>query len=259
MIWIAFRITATFLATLMLTKFFLITWRWWGKDTIHHKFMRNVLKLVIWVAGLFVALSWLPEFGATAGALLAGSGIVALTIGLAAQESLGNLFNGLFMSVFKPLEVGDRIHLVNANITGIIEDLTVRHTVVRTFQNSRIIIPNSVISKELVENSNIINPQASQFIDVVVSYDSDIELARQIMANIIKNHPDFIDARVDKDAPLVPVFVRGLGLHGVELRASMWTASIANSFQACSEVRLELLKEFKNSGIKIATVSVLIS
>jgi small-conductance mechanosensitive channel len=210
--------------------------------------------IVIWAAGIMVSVSWLPFFSEAAVALLAGSGIAALTIGLAAQESLGNAFNGLFISIFKPFEVGDRIHLVNANITGFIEDITLRHTVIRTFMNSRIIIPNSVINKELIENSNFCNPQASSFIDVIITYDSDVELACEIMARVLGEHPAFVDTRKDLSLPKVPVFVRSLGLYGAELRASMWTETILNNFAACSDVRKKIIEEFENENIKISVM-----
>ena len=254
--WVTVRVIATLFVTVLVTRLFRMTWRRFGKDTIHQKFVKNFLSIVIWLIGIFVALSWLPYFSDAATALLAGSGLVVLTIGLAAQESLGNAFSGLFISMFKPFEVGDRVHLTNANITGFIEDITIRHTVVRTFMNSRIIVPNSVMNKELIENSNFCNPRASNFIDVTITYDSDVASACEIIANVIGGHPDFVDNRTpeqQKTAPLVPVFVRALGLYGVELRASMWTATIANNFAACSDVRKAILREFESAGVRIAS------
>ena len=176
-IWVTVRVVATLLATVLVTRLFRMAWRQFGKDTIHQKFVKNVLSIIIWLIGIFLALNWLPYFSDAATALLAGSGLVVLTIGLAAQESLGNAFSGLFISMFKPFEVGDRVHLTKADITGFIEDITIRHTVIRTFMNSRIIVPNSVMNKELIENSNFCNPRASNFIDVIITYDSDVETA----------------------------------------------------------------------------------
>ena len=255
-IWVTIRVVATLLATILVTRLFRSTWRRFGKDTIHQKFIKNVLSIIIWLIGIFVALNWLPRFSDAATALLAGSGLVMLTIGLAAQESLGNAFSGLFISMFKPFEVGDRVHLTNADITGFIEDITIRHTVIRTFMNSRIIIPNSVMNKELIENANFCNPRASNFIDVIITYGSDVETASEIISRVIKEHPDFVDNRtpMQQSEPLVvPVFVRALGLYGVELRASMWTATIANNFAACSDVRKKILQEFEQAGVRIAS------
>lgn len=257
--WVTMRIVATLLVTTLAIKIFRAVWRTFGKDTIHQKFIKNLLSAFIWAVGIVISLSWLPYFTDAAGALLAGSGIVAITIGLAAQESFGNAFNGLFISLFKPFEVGDRVHLVNADITGFVEDITIRHTVIRTFTNSRIIIPNSVINQELIENSNFCNPQASSFIDVIVTYDSDIAKACEIIAEVIGGHKDFVDTRTTDQkevAPKVPVFVRSLGLHGAELRASMWTERVDNNFAASSEVRRNILDEFKKVGIRIATAKI---
>jgi len=259
-VWVMVRVVATLMATVIATRIFRMTWRRFGRDTIHQKFIKNVLSIIIWLIGLFLALNWLPYFSDAATALLAGSGLVVLTIGLAAQESLGNAFSGLFISMFKPFEVGDRVHLTNANITGFIEDITIRHTVIRTFMNSRIIIPNSVMNKELIENANFCNPRASNFIDVIISYGSNVDIASEIIANVISSHPDFVDPRTPEQmgtAPPVRVFVRALGLYGVELRASMWTATIANNFAACSDVRLGILKEFEAAGIVIASSKII--
>ena len=258
--WVTVRVIATLLATVLVTRLFRMTWRAFGKDTIHQKFVKNVLSIIIWLIGIFLALNWLPYFSDAATALLAGSGLVVLTIGLAAQESLGNAFSGLFISMFKPFEVGDRVHLTNADITGFIEDITIRHTVIRTFMNSRIIVPNSVMNKELIENANFCNPQASNFIDITITYDSDVTTACEIISRVIKEHPDFVDNRTpmqQKEPLVVPVFVRALGLYGVELRASMWTATIANNFAACSDVRKRILYEFNAANVRIASSKII--
>lgn len=254
------RIVAVLIITLLTTKIFRIIWRLFKNDTLHQKFIYNVLCVAIWTTGIIIAFSKHPNFADAAVALLAGSGIIAITIGLAAQESFSNALNGLFISMSKPFETGDRIHLVNANITGFVEDITIRHTVIRTFINSRIIIPNSVINQELIENSNFCNPQASSFIDVIITYDSDIIKACDIMAQVIGSHAGFVDTRTPEQRetdPKVPVFVRALGLYGVELRASMWTANISSNFAACSDVRKSIFYEFKKAEICIASSKII--
>jgi len=259
-LWIMARVFMTLLSTMIVAKIFRVIWGIFGKNTIHQKFVQNVLIVIIWIVGIVLALGRFPQFSDAAAALIAGSGIAAITIGLAAQESLGNAFNGLFISISKPFEVGDRIHLVNANITGFVEDITIRHTVIRTFMNSRIIIPNSVINQELIENSNFCNPQASSFIDVIITYDSDVAKASEVMAKVIGEHADFIDTRTPEQQeinPKVPVFVRALGLYGVELRASMWTATVTNNFAACSDVRKNLLNEFEKAEIRISSSKII--
>jgi len=245
----------TLIVTFIITKLFRVIWRRFNTTTLHLLFLKNVLSVVIGVFGFFIALSWFPNFTTAATALFAGSGIIALVIGLALQEPLSNIFGGLILSISKPFEVGDRVHLVNAQITGTVEDITIRHTVIRSFINSRIVVPNSVIKQELIENSHLTDRHASQFIDVTITHDSDIDAACRIIVGAISGHPDFIDTRTEDSkatTDLVPVFVRAITLHGVELRASMWTASVITNFAACSDVRHEILREFNKAGIEFA-------
>lgn len=227
-------------------------------DKLYWKFAHNVIAILIYVAGILFALGQLPNFNSGIETLLAGSGIAALALSLAAQESLGNAINGIVLTISKPFEVGDRVRLVNADITGYIEDITLRHTVIRTFMNSRIIVPNSTINNDLIENSNFQQARASAFIDVIIRHDADLEQARELMADIVAGHPDYVDVRGpgEMDQPKVLVYVRALGVYGVELRASMWTEHVGLSFAACSEVRRQIKHTFDEAGIPLATAAV---
>ena len=255
--WIIFRFAATLLITTFVIKIFRLTWRLVAADKIHRRFIKNVITVVIWTVGIIWSLNWFPFFENAVAALLAGSGIAAIAIGFAAQESLSNAINGMFISISKPFEVGDRIRFVKADITGFVEDMTLRHTIIRTFTNSRIIIPNTVVNQELIENANFCNHNASSFIDIIITYDSDVAKACEIMAQVIGNHSAFVDTRTPEQietAPKVPVFVRALGLYGVELRASMWTITIATNFAASSDVRKGILCAFEKEAIRIASL-----
>ena len=69
------------------------------------------------------------------------------------------------------------MNISSLGISGIVEDMTVRHTVIRTYHNSRMIIPNSVINKAIVENSNYNNDYIGNYMEVSVSYESNLEQA----------------------------------------------------------------------------------
>lgn len=224
------------------------------KNTLIHKFIKNITIYLLYLIGIITSISQLPQLNQITKTIIAGSGIIALAVSLSAQESLNNIISGLFIILFKPFDVGDRITLVNSNITGTVEDITLRHTVIKTFINSRVVVPNSTINKEVIENSNLIDSRASSFVDVYVAYESDIDKAIEIMANIIGSHPMYVDTRdesVKDSTPLVPVFIRELGNSGVCLRASMWTKTVSDNFNACSDARLKILKSFKNNNIEI--------
>ena len=214
-------------------------------------FMSNIIQGIIYVVGIICAISVIPELGRLSTTLLAGSGIAALAISLSAQESFSNIVSGLFISLFRPFNVGDRIKLLSVGVVGYVESISLRHTIIKTLTNTRITVPNSIMNKEIIENSNLIENIASYYVDVSISYESDIDRARAIMAEIVGDHPLYVDVRKDMSEEKVPVLMRAFESSGVALRARVWTKTADDNFKACSDIRIELLKRFRKEGIEI--------
>ncbi len=253
---ILFRIIISILLTHLIATISRIIWNRNPENNhfLFRKFVHNMLQTVIYLVGIMVTISQIPMLSSLVRTILAGSGILALALSLSAQESLNNIISGLFITLFKPFEVGDRVTLVNSKLTGTIEDITLRHTIIKTFTNTRVVMPNATINKEVVENSNLIDSRASSYVDVWVAYESDLDKAIKIMAEVIGNHPYYLDVRSNEDReriPKVKVYVRELGDSGIALRASMWTKTVNENFDACSDVRLQLKKAFDAAGVEI--------
>jgi len=223
-----------------------------GKSTLT-KLIESIVNIILWLGAIAYIGSKFDGFSNALSTLLASSGILALGFSLAAQESLSNIIDGLFISVYKPFDIGDRITLPEKNLTGIVTKMNLRHTVITTFNNTNYIISNRFISDAIIENSSD-NDSYSHPIDIEISYDSDIDKAMTIMANIIGNHPSFIDKRcqedIDAKKPKVKVFFKAYGASGIQLRASMVTKDVGTSFASCSEIRYQIKKEFDKQGIK---------
>ena len=214
-------------------------------------FLNGIIQVVIYIAGIILAVSRVPQLSRLTTTLLAGSGIIALAVSLSAQESLSNIVSGLFISLFRPFNVGDRVKLVSSGVVGYVESITLRHTVIKTMTNTRITVPNSVLNKEIIENSNLVETIASYYVDVSISYESDVERARRIMADIIGSHPLYVDVRKNKSEEKVPVLMRAFESSGIALRARVWTKTVDDNFKACSDIRIELLRQFQRAGIEI--------
>jgi small-conductance mechanosensitive channel len=221
-------------------------------DQIHIKFLRSMsqagctLLAGILLSGLFPATKTLST------TLLTSSSLLVAILGLAGQQVLADVVSGLILSWFRPFNVGERISLNGSGITGVVEDMTIRHTIIRTFYNSRLVIPNSVISKEILENSNLGNDYIGSYLTVSISYESDVEKAMEIMREVIENHPSVIDIRKDKSVGTkATVFLTNLGDSGVDLRATIWTATPDENFPACCDIRLEIKKRFEAENISI--------
>ena len=223
-------------------------------NSIGFKLLKNVLRFAVYVLGIVTAVKQIPSLSTAVTAILAGSGILAVAIGFAAQESFGNLVSGLILSIFRPFDVGDRVQIKSQDITGNIEDITLRHTVIRTILGTRLIVPNSVMSSAVVENTHFMEGEPTRnFLDVDVSYDSDLNVAKRLMEEVVTSHPLYIGPK-----PLT-IYVREFTSSGVSLRAIVATRTVDESFIACSEMRQKVKEAFQANGVTIPFTTVTIS
>ena len=220
--------------------------------------IKYALLVIIYVAAFFGVVSQIPLLNKFLSTLLTGSGIVALVVSVAAQEPISNLVSGIIISITKPFAVGDLIRYVDKDISGIVEAITLRHTLIRTFENKRLVIPNSIINSCVIENTNYgDNRRICLLLDFSVTHESDAERAMSIIAEVIRRRPAYLDVRSDADkaagAPDVRVFVMNLTESAVVIRAWCWVEDVALSVAARSEVLLAIQHRFRKEGIHIAS------
>ena len=149
--------------------------------------MRQVVRATIYILGLMLIILQIPQLHNLATVMLASAGIAGLAIGFAAKDSLANFISGIFIAIFRPFRVGDWIDF--RNDYGWIEDLTLRHTVIRTKDNRRIIVPNSIMSNEPIINWSIREREITWTVDFDIARPSDIDRAREIILQEAKIHP----------------------------------------------------------------------
>lgn len=224
------------------------------EDTTNYRFMYYALLAVIYLTGIGFAIWNIPSLKHVAQSMLASAGILAVVVGFAAQQALGNIISGIFIVIFKPYRINDRLTIQN-NLRGIVEDINLRHTIIRNFENQRIIIPNSIISNEILVNSNYTDDKLCKFINVGISYDSDIDRAKEIMSEEVQNHYLNIDVRseedIDSGVPRVMVRVVMLGESSVNLRAWAWASDPQNAFMMECDLLESIKKRFDKEGIVI--------
>lgn len=147
-------------------------------DPTSFKFLRYVVLVVIYFTGIMLCLLAFPSLKGVAQTALGRAGVMALIAGLAAQEALSNIIGGLFIIAFKPFKIGERIKVTDTMI-GTVVDITLRHTVIRNYENKMIVIPNAIINKEKLINYDIGELKTCERIEIGISYDSDIDLAKK--------------------------------------------------------------------------------
>ncbi len=223
-------------------------------DPTNYRFFGHLISAVVYLTGFGLAISQVESLRGLANSLLAGAGILAAAVGLASQQALSNIVSGVFIVLFKPYRINDRV-IVRDTLQGIVEDITLRHTVIRNFQNQRIVIPNSIISDEVIVNSDLIEERVCNFIELSISYDSNIDLAKTILRDYLEAHPLVLDCRtpeqVEAGEPKVRVRVLALGDFFVTLRAWAWTTNQGDGFTTKCDTFEQIVGLYQSAGIEI--------
>ncbi len=224
-------------------------------DPTSYLFLRHALVGLVYMIGFSLAIYTLPGMKAIASSLLAGAGILAIAAGFASQHALSNIVSGMFIVIFKPFRINDRLKV--QELSGVVEDITLRHTVIRDFENRRIIIPNAVISDEVLVNSDFGDGKICKWLDVRISYDSDIDNAKTIITELALAHPLLIDPRTPQEIvdekPIVVVRVTDLGEYAVHLRLWAWAKDSSDAFTLGCDLFEQIKKRFDQEGVEIAS------
>ena len=164
-------------------------------DKILETFVSN---LVYWTVMIFVIIAAINQIGVQTTSLIAVMGAAGLAVGLALQGSLSNFAAGVLIVMFRPYRVGDFVEA--AGIAGVVEQVQILTTILKTGDNKRIIVPNSHIMGSIITNYSANDKRR---IDMVfgVSYSDDLDKVRANLEELIA-----ADERILKDpAPVIAV------------------------------------------------------
>ncbi|MBT8327932.1 MAG: mechanosensitive ion channel family protein [Bacteroidia bacterium] len=217
-------------------------------------FFYNTFAFLVYTIAVMAIIYTIPQFKHIGKTLFAGAGIFAAIIGFASQQAFSNIIGGVFLVLFKPFRVGDLIRVGQIN-EGYVEDITLRHTVIKDFENKRIVIPNSLISTETIHNSTLKDPRVLNRIPFGISYDSNVELAISIIRKHAKQHSLQMDYRseIEKQEVTEDIDVRVISWDdsSITLRAYIWTESQHDGFMLRTDLYQTVKKDFEENGIEI--------
>jgi small-conductance mechanosensitive channel len=223
-------------------------------DPKQYNFLLYAINLIIFIAALILIFYTIPGLRSLGITLFASAGFITAILLFASQQALSNIVSGVFIVGSKPFRVNDIIKVGDFRI-GKVEDITLRHTVIRDFENRRIIIPNSVINSEVIVNSTILEEAICNFVEFGISYDSDVDRAMKIISEEAQKHPNFIDHRngEEKASGVPPVKLRiiGFGDSSVNIRAHVWTQDHTTGFTLKTDLYKTVKEKFDEQGIEI--------
>lgn len=222
-------------------------------DPTSFVFARKIISAIIYIVGISFALVQIPALKTVGHSLLAGAGILSLVAGLASQQALSNIMSGFLIVLFKPFKINDRITF--NNYTGTVEEINLRQVVLRDLENNRVIVPNSVISSQVIVNTNLNDTKVVKGVQIGIGYSSDIGKALKIMEEEISNHPFYLDLRTDEDkkngVPIVTTRVVSLDDSSVGLKAWANAENNSNGYILYCDVLRSIKERFDKEGIEI--------
>jgi small-conductance mechanosensitive channel len=140
-----------------------------------YRVLRRAITTTIIAVGLFSALLVIPQVRAVAGALLASSAILAVILGLASQQTLGNFIAGILIATTQPVRIGDRVSYAGEH--GIVEEIGLTYTFIRTADRRRLVVPNSKLASDTIVNASIRSRETFAEVSVAVPLSADLEAA----------------------------------------------------------------------------------
>lgn len=249
------------LVRFLLGRFFKSAARKLKVDPTRYNFFKNAVDFLLYLAAAIVIFRSIPSLSTFGTTLLTGAGVLAAIVGFASQSAFSNIISGIFLVIFKPFSVGDRIK-VGQLYAGDVEDITLRHTVIKDFENRRVIIPNSVISNDTIINSTITDEKVCMFIELAVVPSTDLNQAIRILQEEAMKHPYYIDNRTEielnRKDPAVTVRVMTFLDNGIQLRASVWAKNPNDGFDLKCDLNKSIKERFDREGIQMATLHHLI-
>lgn len=205
--------------------------------------LRGMAVVILACVGLFVLLSWaFPSFNFTP--VFVTSGIVSIVLGLALQELLSNLFAGIVMSVERPYKIGDWISV--GQVEGEVLEQTWRATMVRTRVNDCVLIPNTLVTREVLVNHDRPTSDFLVKLHVGVAYETPCGTAIDALLDAASRVEEVLKT------PASEVFLKDFQDSAILYELRVWIDNYRSLHAIENEVRKQIWYSFKRHGVTIA-------
>lgn len=205
--------------------------------------LKTVLSVIIYIVAFFIIFqSQYP--GVQLAPLFTGSAILGIVVGLALQDTLGNLFAGIALQADQPFQVGDVVSITKSG-SGVVEAVSWRGVTIRTFQNKLLVISNAVLGKEIIEVAPRDNLNAN-----LVFFNTLYAVSPAKTAKIIREAVRHVENVSSKVRPIVRI--RNLGDSGIEWEVKYWLDDYAKYNETDALIRERVWYAFERDHIEFA-------
>ncbi|NQV19643.1 MAG: mechanosensitive ion channel family protein [Armatimonadetes bacterium] len=212
------------------------------KKKLNKDHLEIIIKVVYYLIVVITIIWSLSLMGIKLSGLLVAGGFAGIVIGFASQSIIGNLVSGIFLMIERPMKIGNAVSIDGT--TGIVEDIKIISTTIRTWDGFHIRIPNDKIFTTSITNyvSNVVRRFGYT---VGIRYEDDADKAISIINQIIEDEP----FALKNPAPLI--FVDNLGDNSVNIAVKMWSP-ISEWYNLKNKMLWIIKKTLEENGIEIA-------
>jgi small-conductance mechanosensitive channel len=211
-------------------------------DRMSKDHLEIINKVITYGIFLIAILTVLPAFGVNPSGLLVAGGIAGIVLGIASQSVVGNLAAGLFLMIERPMKIGQSVNI--AGTAGVVEDIRIISTTIRTFEGLYVRIPNEKIFT--TDITNYVEHVARRLeYRVGIRYSDDADKAIGIIHRLYEDHP------LTLRNPAPDIFVDNLGDNAVEIIVRIWVPS-TEWYGVKKELLWKIKTALEGQGIEIA-------
>ncbi len=237
-----FKVIAILIVAVVIARVITINLRRGLKDKLDKDHLVIITKVVYYGIIVIAVLAVLPMFGVSLSGLLVAGGIAGLVIGIASQSVVGNLIAGLFLMIERPMKIGQAVNI--AGTAGVVEDIRVISTTLRTFEGLYVRMPNEKVFTTDITNYVEYVARRLEYV-VGIRYSDDADKAIGIIQKLHEEH------LLTLISPTPDIFVDNLGDNAVNIIVRIWVPT-TEWYGIKKELLWKIKTALEDQGIEIA-------
>lgn len=222
------------------------------RSGLHLAFFQHVNSALIVISCFVLAISAFSGAASVWQTMLGGTAIVSAVLAFAAQDVIKDILAGLMISVNKPFEIGNRIMLEDGRY-GIVENITMRHVVLKQIDTIRIIVPNSKINTMQITNLSYETGMKAAHFRFSVSYDSDMQLVKSLVSRAVEDSEYSLPVRYDEHGMPVytPVYFMSFDESALTVAVTVYYGGSTASEILIDDINMRVRNIFNENGVEI--------
>ncbi len=201
------------------------------------------------VALFFLAIGlvfWIMDVSAlkrVAVGMFASAGVVGIALGFAAQAAIANLVSGVIIAFAQPIRLGDKVTVEGE--FGTVESIGLFYTIIHTWDNRRLVIPNKILSDQSIRNYTLVDARMPAVVLLRLDYGADVEAVRAVLLEEARAHPLFLSD------PEPAVYVVDADDVGVSVRLTAWAANQNDAWTMAVELREKVVQRLTAADVPV--------